>query len=82
MSLKGDVGSAAQILVDPVRVGRGERMMADESSKGLRQSSGADENDVREIESSAKTNDPVLPEEFGCRAKSKVGCCMCDARAP
>ena len=26
---------------------------------------------MRKIESSAKTNDPVLPEEFGCRANSK-----------
>ena len=38
------------------------------SSKCLHQSS---ENDARKIESSAKTNDPVLPEEFGCRANSK-----------
>ena len=49
--LEGDVGSAAQTLVDPVRVGRGGRMMAEKSSKCLHQSSGAGENDVREIES-------------------------------
>ena len=69
--LKGDVGSAAQTLVDPVWVGRGERMMAEKSLKCLHQSSGAGENDVRKIESSAKSNDSVLPEEFGCRANSK-----------
>ena len=45
----------------------GERMMAEKSSKCLHQSSGAGENDVRKIESSAKTNDPELPEEFGRR---------------
>ena len=69
--LKGDVGSAAQTFVDPVWVGRGERMMAEKSSRCLHQSSGAGENDERKIESSAKTNDPVLPEEFGFRANSK-----------
>ena len=69
--LKGSVGSAAQTFVDPVWVGRGERMMAEKSSKYLHQSSGAGENDVRKIESSAKTNDPELPEESGCRAHSK-----------
>ena len=46
-------------------------MMAEKSSKCLHQSSGAGETDVREIESSAKTNDPELPEEFGCSADSK-----------
>ena len=46
-------------------------MMAEKSSKCLHQSSGAGESDVREIESSAKTNDPELPVEFGCRANSK-----------
>ena len=45
--------------------------MAEKSSKCLHQSSGAGENDVRKIESSAKTNSPMLPEEFGCRANSK-----------
>ena len=69
--LEGDVGSAAQTFGDPVWVGRGDRMMAEKSSRYLHQSSGAGENDVRKIESSAKTNDPVLPEEFGCRANSK-----------
>ena len=52
-------------------VGRDERIMAGRSSECTHQSSSADENDVRKIESSAKTNDPVLPEEFGCRANSK-----------
>ena len=69
--LKGSVGSAAQTFVDPDWVGRGERMMAEKSSKCLHQSSCAGKNDVRKIESSATTNDPVLPERFGCRAKSK-----------
>ena len=41
------------------------------SSKYLHQSSGAGENDVRKIGSSAKTNDPELPEESRCRANSK-----------
>ena len=69
--LKGSVESDAQTFVDPDWVGRGERMMAEKSSKCLHQSSGAGENDVRKIESSAKTDDPVLPEEFGCRANSR-----------
>ena len=45
--------------------------MAEKSPKCMHQSSGAGENDVRKIESKAKTDDPVLPEEFGCRANSK-----------
>ena len=85
--LKGSVESDAQTFVDPDWVGRGERMMAEKSSKCLHQSSGAGENDVRKIESSAKTDDPVLPEEFGCRANSKGivppwVCWMCDAKTP
>ena len=64
---KGDVESAAQTLVDPVWVGRDERIMAGRSLEYLHQSSGAGENDVRKIESSAKTNDP---KKFGCRALS------------
>ena len=68
--LKG-VGSAAQTLVDPVWVGRRDCTMAEKSSKSLHESSGVGENDVRKIESSAKTNDPVLPEKFGCRGNSK-----------
>ena len=63
--LKEDVGSAAQTFVDPVWVGRSERMVAEKSSKYLHQSSGAGENDVRKIESSAKINDSVQPGEFG-----------------
>ena len=51
--LKGHAGSAAQTLVDPVWVGRGERTVAEKNSKHLHQSSGAGENDVRKIESSA-----------------------------
>ena len=68
---EGVVGSAAQTLVDPVLSGRGERMTAEKSSKSSHQSSGVGENDVRKIESSVKTNDRVLPEEFGCRANRK-----------
>ena len=68
--LKGSVGSVAQTFVDPDWVGR-ERMTAEKSSRYLHQSSGAGENDVRKIESSAKTNDPELPEESCCRANSK-----------
>ena len=49
----------------------GERMMAEKSPKCLHQSSGAGENDVRKIGGSVKTDDPVLPEEFGCRANSR-----------
>ena len=45
--------------------------MAEKTSKHLHQSSGAGEKDVRKIESSAKTNDPELPEESSCRANSK-----------
>ena len=70
-SLKGSVEFDAQTFVDPDWVGRGERTMAEKSSKCVHQSSGAGENDVRKIESSAKTDDPVLPEEFGCRADSR-----------
>ena len=44
--LTGDVGSAAQTLVDPVWVGRDERIMAGRSSECTHQSSGAAENDV------------------------------------
>ena len=66
---QGDVGSAAQTLVDPVWVD--ERIMAEKSSKCSHQSSCASENDVRKIESLAKTKDSVLPERFGCRANSK-----------
>ena len=69
--LKGSVESDAQTFVDPDWVGRGERVMAEKSPKCLHQSSGAGENDVRKIECSAKTNDRVLPGEFGCRANSK-----------
>ena len=46
-------------------------MMAEKSPKCLHQSSGAGENGVRKIENSAKTDDPVLPQEFGCRANSR-----------
>ena len=45
--------------------------MTGRSSECTHQSSGAGENDVRKIESLAKTIDSVLPERFGCRANSK-----------
>ena len=45
--------------------------MTEKSSKSSHQPSGVGENDVRKIESSVKTNDRVLPEEFRCRANSK-----------
>ena len=38
MLLKQDVGSTIRILVDPARVGRGERMMAEKCSKYVHQS--------------------------------------------
>ena len=44
--LKRDVGSAIQILVDPARVGRGEKTMAKKSSKYLHQSNSTTENAV------------------------------------
>ena len=55
--LKGSVGSVAQTFVDPDWVGRGERMMAEKSSRYLHQSSGAGENDVRKIEQQR----PMIP---------------------
>ena len=69
--LKGSVESDAQTFVDPDWVGRGEKRMAEKSPKCLHQSSGAGEDDVRKIESSAKTDDSVLQEEFGCRSNSR-----------
>ena len=68
--LIGSVGYA-RTFVDRTWVGRGERMVVEKGSECLHQSSGAGENDVREIESSAMTNYPDLPEELGCRANSK-----------
>ena len=65
--LMGDAGSAIQTLVDP----RGERMMAEKISKCSHQSSGARENAVQKFESSAKTNDCVLPERSGCQVNSE-----------
>ena len=80
--LKGDIGSAAQTHVDPVWVGRDERTMAERSSKFLHQSSGVGENDVRKIESSAKTNDPGVrmqsQQQRHCHAD---GCWLRGARA-
>ena len=55
--------------------------MAQKSSTCSHQSSGAGENAVRKIESSAKTCDCVLPKRFGCQVNSEgiaapwvVGC--------
>ena len=79
--LKGDAVSPVQTLVEPAWVGRGERTMAEKSSKCSHQSSGAGENAVRKIESSAKTCDCVLPERLSCHVNSEgidppwvVGC--------
>ena len=82
--LKRSVGSAAQTFVDPVWVGRGERMMAEKSSKCLHKSSGAGE---RKIESSAKTKRSraatgVWLQGYQQRHCSAVGCWMCVACAP
>ena len=64
--LKGDVGSAAQTLVDPVWVGRGERTMAGRSQV-VRVRMTCERSIVRR----RPMIHSVLPERFGCRAKSK-----------
>ena len=79
--LKRDVGSAIRMLVNPVWVGQGEKMMAVKSSKYSHQSSSTSENAVKVIETSVTTSDCVLPEWFGCQVDSEsiapsrtVGC--------
>ena len=67
--LKGSVGSAAQTFVDTVWVGRGERMMAEKSSKYLHQSSGAGENDVQESGCGVNSKGIVSPWVAGCATR-------------
>ena len=81
--LKRDVGSAIRILVDPTRVGRGERTMAEKCSKYLHQSNGMSENGTRRVETSATTSDCELPEWSRCKTDSEniapsriVGCAV------
>ena len=69
--LKRDFGSAIQILVDPARVGRGERTIAEKSSKILHQSNSTSENAVKEIEKPVTNSDCVLPEWSGCKVASE-----------
>ena len=81
--LKRDVGSVIRILVDPARVGRGEKTMAEKCSKYLHQSIGISENAVKRIEMPVTTSDCVLPEWSGCKVDSEsialswtVGCAV------
>ena len=81
--LKRDVGSAIRILVDPARVGRGEKTMAEKCSKYLRQSNGMSENATKRVETSVTTSDCELPEWSGCKTDSEstapsriVGCAV------
>ena len=81
--LKRDVGSAIQILVNPARVGRGEKTMAEKSSKYLHQSNRMSENAVKGIETPVTPSDCVLPEWSGCKVDSEsidsswiVGCAV------
>ena len=69
--LKRDFGSAIRIRVDPARVGRGERTIAEKSSKNLHQSNSTSENAVKEIETPVTNSDCVLPEWFGCKVASE-----------
>ena len=61
--LKRDVGSAIRILVNQAWVGRGEKTMAEKSSKYLHQSIGMSENAVKGIETPVITSDCVLPSK-------------------
>ena len=63
--IKRDVGSAIRILVDPARVGQGERTMAEKSSKYLHQSNSVSENAVKGTETPVTTSGCVLPEWSG-----------------
>ena len=81
--LKRDLGSAIRILVDPARVGRGKRTMAEKCSKYFRQSNGMSENAVKRIETPVTTSDCVLPAWSGCKTDSEgidpswiVGCAV------
>ena len=82
--LKRDVGSAMRMLVNPAWVGRGEKTMAEKSSKYLHQSNSTRENAVKSIETSVTASDCELPEWFGCQVGSEsiapsriVGCARC-----
>ena len=81
--LKRDVGSAIWILVNPAWVGRGEKTMAEKSSKYLHQSFSTSENAVKGIETSVTACDRELLEWFGCQVDSEsiypsriVGCAV------
>ena len=81
--LKRDDGSAIRIPVNPAWVGRGEKTMAEKSSKCLRQSNSVSENAVKGIETPVTTGDCVLPEWSGCKVDSEsiapswiVGCAV------
>ena len=63
------------------RVGRGEKTMAEKSSRNLHQSNSTSENAVKGIELPVTNSDCVLPEWFGCQVDSEsiapswiVGC--------
>ena len=55
--LKRDVGSAIRIVVDPARVGREEKTMAEKCSKYLHQSSSISDNAVENIETTVTASD-------------------------
>ena len=81
--LKRDVRSAIRILANPAWVGRGEKTMAEKSSKYLRQPNSTSENAVKGIETSVTASDCELPEWFGCQFDSEsiapsriVGCAV------
>ena len=81
--LERDVGSAIRILVNPAWVGRGEKTMAEKSSKYLHQLNSTSENAVKSIETSVTASDCELPEWFGCQVDSEsvtpsriVGCAV------
>ena len=69
--LKRDAGSAIRILVDPARVGREEKTMAERCSKYLHQSNGTSENTVENIDTPVTNSDCVLPEWSGCKIASE-----------
>ena len=69
--LKRDVGSEIRILVDPARVGREEKTMAEKCSKYLHQSNGTSENAVENIETTVTASDCESPEWLGCQVDSE-----------
>ena len=69
--LKRDVGSAIRIPVDPARVGREEKTMAEKCSKFLHQSNGTSENAVEKIEMTVTASDCESPEWLGCQVDSE-----------